>query len=260
MVHFSPIDRSSSMKLNSVREDDNLGYSSDANDPKELQTDSISYTASIKQMHKSCDTLDQDSGLNYYSLHSILSFADQSSSILNGKSNEYSLHATNKRVSSQMTRSYKYNLTGACKAPTQKQIYVSIRFNGCPKSKQKYIRVGSLPSCSSFSANDDTKSDPFLDYLRDLLFIKHYLGTLTAKVMAQRSHWDCDLAPLASLILRVNIDEHFNREFKSCNFDMQFESHCQRTIIVAKYKDTETPVFNMTQAIMSTNLGSFQLF
>lgn len=168
--------RSSSMKLNSAKEEDCAGHDSDYNGSRKenLDSNSCNNISSHQQIYKSCDTIDQESGLNYgeyYSLHSILSFADQSSSIANGKSNEYSLHATtNNGLMTGKLASYLKS------GKSSKNALNNLRY---------FNRKDLCKIISHYAANDDSIPDMLFEYLQDFLMIKSYLISVSAKAKVQ---------------------------------------------------------------------------
>ena len=251
------------MKLSSLKDEECFGYSSDVNDSKcQDNPDSISYGTScntLRQMYKSCDTIDQDSGLNYYSLHSILSYATDHSSLMNGTSKEYNLHAANKRATNKMACRCKYNHSFRCN--NRKHLYLSVRFNDSVKRKQKlkYILANQLPCISNYSSNDDSIDDSFIEYLQDYVKLKSYLVTLANNVINHDSQL-CSTDRNAFdfiLILKSNIEQYFQCDFKRYNFDLQYQNYCK---IRAQKKQNKTSVCKIKDMIMNSHLDEFKLF
>lgn len=226
------------MKLNSAKEEDCAGHDSDYNGSRKenLDSNSCNNISSHQQIYKSCDTIDQESGLNYgeyYSLHSILSFADQSSSIANGKSNEYSLHATtNNGLMTGKLASYLKS------GKSSKNALNNLRY---------FNRKDLCKIISHYSANDDSIPDMLFEYLQDFLMIKSYLISVSAKAKVQI---DDD-----NEILFSNIDSFFINDFKSINFNMAYKAYCECKVQV----QIDSPKFILANRILECNLREFML-
>lgn len=228
------------MKLNSGKEDECTVYSSNCNyngsRKDNLDSTSCNSIAVQQQIYKSCDTIDHESGLNYgeyYSLHSIFSFADQSSSIVNAKSNEYSLHATkNSHLLSEQLASY-------AKAG---------KYNKNSMIKSRYFNRKHLCKIITyFAANDDSIPDMLFEYLKDFVMIKSYLSSVSAKTKVQLVN--------ANYILLSNIDKFFNSDFKSFNFNLAYKTYCECKM----QEQTECSKVSLAMLILESNLRQFKL-
>lgn len=290
--------RSSSMKLpdSTIKEEDCFGYSSDMNDTpnsgslkgQDNNPDSISYTTScntMRQMYKSCDTIDQESGLNYYSLHSMMSFATNNSLI--NDDDEYNLHATagtNTTTTTTINQSTYANYTNQsnnlltnhirrhCKYNSMKsrprrynlhnKLYLSMRIAPHSYRQTKYVRRGELPCLTNFSANDDSTSynDCFHSYLQLYFQIKRYISYLASKAisLAIKPY----LSSESNLIVRLNIENYFHHDFKQFNFDLNFDQYC-RMIRLHRHsfsKEDNNKQFDLKSIILNANLASFSMF
>lgn len=228
------------MKLNSAKEDECTAYGSDYNynDSRKDNLDSTSCNniAVQQQIYKSCDTIDHESGLNYgeyYSLHSILSFADQNSSVVNAKSNEYSLHATkNSHLFSEQLASF----------------FKAGKHNKNSMIKSRYFNRKHLCKIiTDFAANDDSIPDMLFEYLKDFVMIQSYLSSISAKTKVQLEN--------ANYILLYNIDKFFINDFKSFNFNMAYKTYCECKM----QAQTDCSKANLAILILESNLKQFKL-
>lgn len=229
------------MKFNTLNSNNCLGFSTDTLESKyQDNADSLSYSTSCNTMkqnfHKSCDTIDHNSGLNYYALHSIISYAveNNNNKILNKASitntKTYELHDGKRNdISFDNINCYRYNIkNGLCKAnqnsPIGNRLYISVKIdhtkNDC--NKLGYIIVKHLPCLYSYSFNDDSVHDPLMQYFNDCFAIKNYLNFMCQKQIVSVV---ANVTGVSQSILVSNISHYFTTDFKQYNFNVQFVNY-----------------------------------
>lgn len=254
--------RSNSMKFNSLKREQHRGYSV-ADVDTQNENDSASFSTSCNTMknnyHKSCDTIDRNSGLNYYSLHSILSFVAES--IARNKAHKtYKLHGKNSKKmkqASQQKRSkklYKYNNSFNvyyCYDP----VYFKMKFMKNKEKNYKYILVKNLPRINDFYHTDDTIDDPLQEFLKDHFELRNHLHSLFRR-QTKKLLYIKDESDLPACILLNNILECFKFDFKSYNFNLNLNNYYKRNI---NNKDNQFSRKNLQDDILLSYINSFQL-
>ena len=184
-----------------------------------------------RSIFKSVDTIDRQSGLNHYSLHSIISLATNSC-----QRKEYELvhrSAVNCNSNSNKTR-FSYNLSplnlftnsnpSKCnKLNTNKNVYKSFKTNsGTMMTKCKYASITCLPSVHSLSSWDDTfefDETPYSQYISIQRILRHQMGKA---ILGQLSRIVKTKNELHDLIVYDNLLHFYLDDFKHYNFDVRW--------------------------------------
>lgn len=241
------------MKFNTLRSEDGIGYQSDTLDSRFDNTsmDSSSYirrnlpdAATKQSLNKSCNSLDQNSGLNLYSLHSIFSYAfeqqqqQQQTSLkdhnnLNPTAN-HKPHAKKHRNTTNThanTKKFHYNLnnttSGGRKCHNMRLCRtVSSRHNGTVKA----VLVKRLPYVKNYSFRDDSLSDALVDYIAVAMNVRHYIHALTLRQLSSllcscHAKVDNESLALSSIIQQTQLRDFLAHDFKCFNFDLNYQSY-----------------------------------
>lgn len=259
------------MKFNSLKREQHRGYSA-ADVDTQNENDSASFSTSCNTMrnnyHKSCDTIDRNSGLNYYSLHSILSFV--ADSIARNKAHKtYNLHGKNTTSSGSNSNSkklkkftnkkrskklYKYNNSFNvyyCYDP----VYFKMKFMKNKEKNFKYILVKNLPRINDFYHIDDTIDDPLQEFLKDHFELRNHLHSLFRR-QTKKLLYIKDESDLPACILLNNILECFKLDFKSYNFNLNLNDYYKRNLT---NNDDRFKKNNLQEDILLSYINSFQL-
>lgn len=277
------------MKFNSLQKDHGFNHhdecennslmntSSSCNNDHDIVNTATTTTSNAMKMaknnnnnnyHKSCDTIDQQSGLNYYySLHSILSFAAENRALsANNNNKSYKLHDKTKR-NQNLLSSYKYNANYLAGLRHQRQLYLAIRFsmrknhssssNSYKKGgkNMKFILVKNLPFIRNYYHHDDSIDDPLRKFLNDHLNLRNHCYTLfhnqTKKLLFIKDDSD-----LPTCILLNNLLESFKFDFKNYNFNLNIDDYRS----MGKTFTNDNAVLSIQDQILVSYLNSFRTF
>lgn len=205
-----------------------FGYSADTlesryKDNQESMPTAVASSNSAKQnLHKSCDTIDQDSGLNYYALHSIISYAAEKNNCFINKTNNksYDLHDIS-IYSNEWNDKFHYNNTFRQNDNCRKIFAtVTIPVN---HHKRKYVLVNRLPHSKNYSVDDDSVYDPLRQYINDCVELKNFVQLLCQQQIVKVVQVATNVA---EIILVSNISQYFDYDFKQYNFDLTYVNYC----------------------------------
>lgn len=241
--HF---DRSNSMKFNTLRSEDGIGYQSDTLDSRFDNTsmDSSSYirrnmpdAATKQSLNKSCNSLDQNSGLNLYSLHSIFSYAfekQQSSSKNHNTPNPTSNHKVNakKQRNNTNNKKYHYNLNnftfGGRKFHNLRLCQTLFDKHNV---KRKTVLVKRLPYVKNYSFRDDSLNDVLVEYINVVMNIRQYIHDLTFRQLSllgsnnAKVNKNNESLALSSIIQQTQLRDFLAKDFKFFNFDLNYQNY-----------------------------------
>lgn len=245
--------------INTCNNNNNHNSNHNVNNHTSSSSTTTMTTNAIKMVnyHKSCDTIDQQSGLkNYYSLHSLLSYVAENRNAIssssssnknnnNNKNKSYKLHAKTatkakrKSITNNQNRHaqhYKYNTNYLASLHYQRQMYLAIRFS-MKKShhhhhqnkrknvrNSKFILVKNLPYVRNYYHLDDSIDDPLRKFLQDHLDLRNHLYTLFRN-QTKKLLYIKDDSDLPTCILLNNLLESFKFDFKRYNFNLNIDDY-----------------------------------
>lgn len=264
-------------------------------------TTAIPATIHNNNYHKSCDTIDkQSSGLNYYSLHSILSYVAENRCLSSSSSSavaasaaaaasdannkSYKLHDTiTKQKSKKLTTTttndqyYKYNQNYLASLRLQRQLYLAIRFSfgksnhrnhtTIKKSNlqnkttnKKFILVKNLPYLQNYYHHDDSIDDPLRKFLQDNFELQNHLYLLFRN-QSKKLLFIKDDSDISINILLNNLLESFKLDFKQYNFQLNIDDYYDRQSSSTTATKSKTGDNRSIQDhILDSYLNSFKLF
>lgn len=301
---FFDWNRSSSVnKFNSLSRENHLRvYSSDmvaslmssAIGSRNNNADSVSFSSTSYDQtnnrlnyHKSCDTIDQNSGYNYYLLHSMISYAAEKKAFQR-HSKSYSLHANDdsqttidsKSVSSAFLRDnfflkkiqsfspkssaflirFKYNQLN-CSSISKSIIddqhfFFAVKFFKDKRKNFKFLLAKNLPSIQNYCQIDDTVDDPLQEFIRNLHELRDYLYTCF-RCQTKKLLYIKDESDLPTCILLRNLLECFQNDFRQYNYKFNLDDYYDRFRDRAQQKLDQ---FRPTDLILLSYLRTMQLF